>query len=305
MERTGLLKWLTVTWFLSVMLVASVIGAPGADAQTSHHSSSSTSSKVSVVVFGDSTAFTLAYSLGVGPLPSKLHYSLQDRGNIGCGLPQDMPYRSGGVVWQPTRVCSSSTTTPLPNTPLAQQPLPVQWERALTKYHPNVVVLLAGRWQVTDLLYDGGWTNILNPIIAADVKQELESASDLFTSAGANVVFLTTPCVAQQPLQPDGQPVPERDPARIAAYNALIRQVAAEHSTTDSVVDLDALVCPGGRFTATYKGTTIRTSDGIHFTDQAGLVLGRALMPPILSVGREQMARVRTAGSRADTRSGG
>ncbi len=304
MERAGLLKWLTVVWFLSVMLVASVIGAPDADAQTSHHSSSSTNSKVSVVVFGDSTAFTLAYTLGVGPLPKKLHYSLQDEGYIGCGLPQNMPYRSGGVVWQPKPVCSSSTTTPLPNTPLAEQPLLVQWERATSKYHPNVVVLLAGRWQVTDLLYDGGWTNILNPIIAAVVKQELESTSDLFTSAGANVVFLTSPCVDER-VQPDGQPVPERDPARIAAYNVLIRQVAAEHPTTDSVVDLNALVCPGARYTPTYKGTTIRTSDGIHFTDQAGLVLGRALMPPILSAGRKQMARDRAAGSRAATRSGG
>jgi hypothetical protein len=304
MERTALLKWLTVTWFLGVMLVTSVIGAPGADAQTSHHSSSSTSSKVSVVVFGDSTAFTLAYTLGVGPLPSKLHYSLEDEGHIGCGLPQSIPYRENGVVYEPTPVCTSSTT-PLPNTGLHNQPLMVQWEAALTKYHPNVVVLLAGRWQVQDFLYDGGWTNILNPIIAAKVKQELESASDLFTSAGANVVFLTSPCVAEQPLQPDGS-LGGRDPARIAAYNALIRQVAAEHPTTDSVVDLDALVCPGGRFTATYKGTTIRTSpDGIHFTDEAGLVLGPALMPPILSAGRQQMARVRTAGSRAARRSSG
>jgi hypothetical protein len=283
-----------------------VIGAPGAYAQTSHHSSSSTSAtsgKVSVVVFGDSTAFTLAYTLGVGPLPSKLHYSLEDNGHIGCGLPQSIPFRSGGVVYGPTRVCTSSTT-PLPNTPLQDQPLAVQWEAALTKYHPNVVVLLSGRWQVQDFLYDGAWTNILNPIIAAIVKQELESASDLFTSAGTNVVFLTSPCVADQPLQPDGS-LGGRDPARIAAYNALVRQVAAEHPTTDSVVDLDALVCPGGRFTATYKGKTIRTSpDGIHFTDQAGLVLGRALMPPILSAGRQQMARVSTAGSRAARRSG-
>ena len=299
-----MLKWLTVTWFLSVTLVTSVIGAPGADAKTSRHSSSGTSSKVSVVVFGDSTAFTLAYTLGVGPLPSKLHYSLKDEAHIGCGLPGSTELRSKGIPYNPDSTCSSSTT-PTPNTPLLSQPLPVQWETGLTKYHPNVVVFLAGRWQVTDHFYDGAWTNILNPIFAATVKQQLESASDLFTSAGANVVFLTAPCVDVLPIQPDGQPWPESDPARISAYNALLRQVAAEHPTTDSVVDLDALVCPGGSFTATYKGTTIRTSDGIHFTDQAGLVLGRALMPPILSAGRQQIARVRTAGSRAATRSGG
>jgi hypothetical protein len=302
MARIGSLKWLPVTCVLSAFLVACATGA--ADASTSHHLSSSTNSKVSVVVFGDSTAFTLAWSLGAGPLPSKLHYSLRNEAHIGCGLPDSTPLRMKGVVYDPGGACSS-TTAPTPNSPLISQPLPVQWETVLAKYHPNVVVLLAGRWQVTDRLYDGGWTNILNPTFAANVKQQLESASNLFTSAGANVVFLTAPCENETPPQPDGQPWPESDPTRIAAYNSLVRQVAAEHAATDSVVDLDALVCPGGKYNTRYKGVTIRSSDGVHFTQQAGSVLGRALMPPILSGGREQIARVHAAGSRAATRPGG
>jgi SGNH domain (fused to AT3 domains) len=259
---------------------------------------------VRVVVFGDSIGFTLAYSLGVGSLPSKLHYSLKNEAHIGCGLPDSTPLRFKGVVTDPGSVCND-TKTPTPNAPFTSQPLPVQWETALAKYRPNVVVFLAGRWQVTDRLYDGAWTNILNPTFAANVKQQLESASDLFTSTGADVVFLTTPCVDETPPQPDGQPWPESDPARIAAYNALVRQVATEYPTTDSVVDLNALVCPGGKYTANFQGVTIRTSDGIHFTAQSGVALGRALMPSILSAGREHPARAHASSTGAATRPSG
>jgi hypothetical protein len=58
------------------------------------------------------------------------------------------------------------------------------------------------------------------------------------------------------------------------------------------VLDLNAIVCPGGHYTATYKGVQIRTSDGIHFTDQAGAALAPAIMPTIVAAGRAQMARL-------------
>jgi hypothetical protein len=79
---------------------------------------------------------------------------------------------------------------------------------------------------------------------------------------------------------------------RLAIYNELVRQVAVEHPTTDSVADLNAVVCPGGKSTPTYKGVTIRKPDGVHFTEQAGLVLAAALMPQIVAAGRAQMTRV-------------
>jgi len=300
--RTRSLTRVCTVCILSFAFAICATGAQNADARTSHKSSSST--KVKVVLFGDSTGFTLGFSLDSGSLPSKLHYSLKDEAHIGCGLPDNTPLRFKGVVSYPGSVCND-TTTSVPNTPLLSQPLPVQWKAVLAKYHPNVVVLLAGRWQITDRLYDGVWTNILDPTFAARVKQQLESASDLFSSEGANVVFLTTPCVDETPPQPDGQPWPESDPARIAAYNTLVRQVAAENPTTDSVVDFNALVCPNGNYSATYKGVTIRTSDGIHFTPQAGQALGAALMPPILSAGREQIARIRAEGSKTARRRSG
>ena len=152
-------------------------------------------------------------------------------------------------------------------------------------------VLLAGRWEEVDRLYMGQWTNILNPPYAAYVKQQLELASKIVTPSGANMVFLTAPCLGE-PLSPNGTPWPEDSPARQAAYNDLVRQVAAEYPKTDSVVDLNAVVCPGGNNSPTYKGVTVRTADGIHFTLQAGPALAPAIMPKIVAAGRAQMARV-------------
>ncbi len=154
---------------------------------------------------------------------------------------------------------------------------------------PNVVVVLAGRWEVVDREYKGNWTNILHPAYAAYVKSQLEMASTLVTTTGANLVFLTAPCT-DEGEQPDGQPWPEDNPARLAEYNKLVRQVAARHPKTDSVVDLDAAVCPGGKFTSSLDGVAVRRSDGIHFTDQGGAVLAKDLMPAVVAAGRAQMA---------------
>ena len=54
----------------------------------------------------------------------------------------------------------------------------------MNEVKPNVVVLLAGRWEVVDREYQGAWTNILSPTYAAYVKAQLEEASKLVTSTG-------------------------------------------------------------------------------------------------------------------------
>ena len=233
---------------LGAVLLISTGGVAAARAPDLH----SPHSIVRIVVFGDSTAYTLAFSLGVLQLDDKYHDFLQDRGNIGCGLVTGPEERVMGVPYYPKSDCDGSPATP--GEAFNAEPLKSKWIAALAEYHPNVVVLLAGRWEIVDRMYNGAWTNILVPVFAAYVKQELEAASNMFTAAGANVVFLTAPCVDEQ-TQPDGQPWPENDPGpRLAAYNALVRTVADEHPRTDSVVDLDALGLPQGRVLGGIQG---------------------------------------------------
>ena len=135
----------------------------------------------------------------------------------------------------------------------------------------------------------------MHPAYAAYVKEQLEQASQLVTATGAHMVFLTAPCT-DEGEQPDGAPWPEDDPARLAAFNRLVREVVAEHPLTDSVVDLNAAACPGGKFASTVDGVVLRRSDGIHFTNAGGIWLAPKLMPPIVAAGRAQAASGGPAG---------
>jgi hypothetical protein len=279
---------------IAVLLVSTDgIAAAQSKTLTSRHEPT-----VKVELFGDSSAFTLGYSLGVKKVSDKYHFTLQDKGNIGCGLVSGPSMRFEGDLYHPVSACNGSPASP--GEPLSSQPLTDQWTADIAKNHPNVVVFLAGRWEIVDRLYNGVWTNILNPTFAAYVQQQLVAATNIFTSGGANVVFVTAPC-ADEAAQPDGQPWPESDPARLAAYNTILREVAAENPTRDSVEDLSAVVCPGGAYSATYKGVTIRTTDGIHFTPVAGATLASALLPSILASGRAAIAHDHAGSSKGST----
>ena len=166
---------------------------------------------------------------------------------------------------------------------------PVEWQRRIAAFHPNVVVVLAGRWEVLDRTYDGRWTNILDPVYASYVKSQLQRAVDVATAQGARVVLLTAPCY-DSGEQSDGNPWPEDSAARLAVYNRLVDEVAAANPTKASTVNLDAAACPGGHFEQFINGEQIRESDGVHFTWTDGTVLGPKLWPGIVKAGREQMA---------------
>jgi peptidoglycan/LPS O-acetylase OafA/YrhL len=248
--------------------------------------------KVRVLLLGDSIALTLGFGLAYATLQQKYDYILSDDGILGCGVVMGPEVELMGARYATPPACSGA---PLDKSaPINKQPWPYQWLNAMAVTHPNVVVLLAGRWEVVDREYLGKWTNILNPKYAAYVKHQLELTSDLVTTSGAHMVFLTTPCT-NEGEQPDGAPWPEDNPARQAVYNRLVREVAALHPTTDSVVNLNAATCPGGKFSTDVDGVAVRRSDGVHFTDRAGGILAPTIMPPIVASGRAQMAAAAAA----------
>jgi len=179
--------------------------------------------------------------------------------------------------------------------PAADQPWPEQWRRWVRQERPNVVMILAGRWEVMNRTYHGRWTDILHPAYAAYVKRQLELAVGVAGSDGARVVLLTAPCY-DSGLQPDGEPWPEDDPARVDAYNRLVDQVAAEQSGSVSVIDLHAMVCPGGRYHQVIDGVTVRDpADGVHFTLSGGDFLASRIWPTAARLGRQQLAALARA----------
>jgi hypothetical protein len=254
----------------------------------------STAPPVRVLLMGDSIALTLGEGLADQTLQTKYDYILSDQGILGCGVVMGPEVELMGERDATPPACNGSPF--VDGTPLHLQPWPYQWLNAMAVTRPNVVVLLAGRWEVVDRLYDGKWTNILNPTFAAYVKHQLELTSDLVTASGSHLVYLTAPCT-DEGEQPYGAPWPEDNPARLAVYNKLVREVAAEHPATDSVVDLFAATCPGGHFTTDIHGVAVRRTDGVHFTLQGGEVLGPDIMPQIVASGRAQMSQSTASGT--------
>jgi hypothetical protein len=281
-------KSIRKTVITAIILVCSVAGVSGTANAHTDRTRIASKTPVTVEFFGDSTALTLGGALGIPKLESKYHYRLKDHGILGCGVAIGPSVILKGVTYITAAACRGKPTPP--SAPLDTQPWPIEWKADLLADHPNVAVLLAGVWEVVDRQYNGQLTNILNPAYAAYIKQQLEMASNIVTASGANMVFITAVCT-KQTLQADGTPWPEDSPARLNAYNQLLGQVAAEFPNTDSVVNLNAVVCPGDKFRATYKGVVIRQPDGVHFSPISGSVLEKVVMTKILSSGHAQMAR--------------
>jgi lysophospholipase L1-like esterase len=300
--------WVVVPAGVGAVLVAVIAATTGTSAvastaltggtgNTGSGSSSSTSTTapplsaagppVKVLLFGDSVALTLGLGLGEQNVQDMYDYQLTDKGILGCGVVDGPQVELMGTRYDTPEACGGSGVEP--GGPAANEPWQDQWRGAISQDAPNVVVLLAGRWEVVDREFNGTWTNILHPALAAYVKSQLEQASQLVTASGAHMVFLTGPCT-DEGEQPDGAPWPEDNPARLAVYNKLVREVAAEHATTDSVVNLFGAACPGGKFAPTVHGVTIRQTDGVHFTVAGGQYLASRIMPAIVASGRAQMA---------------
>jgi hypothetical protein len=148
------------------------------------------------------------------------------------------------------------------------------------KFHPDVVLVLSGRWETYDRYVNGRKTSLGKPDLDRLLAANFDRALDLFAGLGARVAMVTTPCVASGEL-PDGSDDPANDPARAARYNELLRAAVARKPENAQVVDLNALLCPGGRYTPTIGGQPVRASDGIHIRVTAGpfiapLLLGTA-----------------------------
>ena len=255
---------------------------------------------VKALLIGDSTAVTLG--LGLSEVDKTYDVTEQDQGIIGCGVTVGTQYVTKGTEVPFNQPCNSNPpppgtpqlkTTATPYGVTVKSPDAERWTVWYTnwvdKFDPNVVMVLAGRWEVVTRTYEGKSTNILAPAFAAYVKDQLQHTVALASAKGARVVLLTAPCYATGE-QPDGQPWSTNSLARLDAYNGLLRQVAAEDPTTVSVLDLSALACPDGHYQQAIDGVPLRTSDGVHFTITGGKYLAPKIWPTVVKVGREQMA---------------
>ena len=174
---------------------------------------------VRVMLVGDSTALTLG--VGLGAVESHWHIDQSNLAILGCGVDQ------GSSVWDDSQGQLENLAIADPCRLVPKKgyvPWPTAWSEWVRSVKPNVVVLLAGRWEVDDRSYLGHRTNILHAAYAAYTKQQLEKAVRIATSTGARMVLMTAPCYSEGE-QLDGDPWPQDDIRRVEKYNSLVRAV--------------------------------------------------------------------------------
>ena len=230
---------------------------------------------------GDSTAFTLAIALSA----EQRDYGVTsyDGGILGCGVTDGAEYQLQGVDAPMAPQCSGRTFT-------AQWPQ--LWLRQIAQFQPDVVMILAGRWEVVNRTYEGRWTNIDDPAYAAYVKRSSSTPCRWPGPSGAHVILMTAPCY-DSGEQPNGDPWPEDSPTRLAIYNGLVREVAATSPDT-SLLDFNAMACPGGQYEQYMDGVQVRLTDGVHFSTGGG-VFASTIWPFVLRLGTSRWPERETA----------
>jgi hypothetical protein len=213
-----------------------------------------------------------------------------DEGTLGCDL-DSVPVNLSGVVSPPTPGCLDWWST---------------WSTWEADFHPDVVGILIGRWEVSDHLDNGQWVHVGEPVWDAHLTAELDTAVNIFSDGGSKVILFTMPYVDPSQEAANGTPFSENDPARATAFNAVLAGVARHRPGQVTLIDVNRMLDPSGQYQASVHGVLARTTDGIHISVPGGEYLQPQVLPTVVRLGREARAATQplsAAGSHHPTRS--
>jgi peptidoglycan/LPS O-acetylase OafA/YrhL len=199
-------------------------------------------------IFGDSVAWTLGAYMPDHPGLAMNNIAIQ-----GCGITLQNAILELGTPHSLYPYCPG---------------WPAKYQGAINIDDPDVGVLLLNRWELMDAKINGAgsYTHVGQPDFDRYLTGQLDQAVQIITSHGAHLVLLTA-AYTHRSERPDGGLYAEDQPARVDALNALLRAEATRHPATVTLLDLNKLVCPDGRYTESIGGLQVR-SDGLHFTPQ-------------------------------------
>jgi len=208
-----------------------------------------------VVVLGDSTAYTLGFALNA---TAPATTTVVNGGLFGCGL----------VIG--TAVSNNPPKPELAMFPACNVASPVdeQWpardELTVANTGPgDIVLFVAGTWEVQDILQDGRWRNIEQSSYQRYILTQMRRAVNIGTEHGAHFDFATMPAL-NSGAAAHASPFPEDSRRRRLIYDSLIDKTAAEFPGKVSVIDYGGILSPGGVYTGYLDGVEVRTPDGIH-----------------------------------------
>jgi peptidoglycan/LPS O-acetylase OafA/YrhL len=158
-----------------------------------------------------------------------------------------------------------------------------RWQRGVNTDDPDVAVIELNRWELMDRQLDGTYQHVGEPAYDAYLLAQLDRAVSIAGSHGAAVVLLTA-AYTHRAEKPDGSLYGEDQPARVDAWNQLLRLEQAKHPRQITILDLNKVVCPAGKFTWNLDGFQIR-SDGLHYTP-AGVqrIIAPWLLPKLAQI---------------------
>ena len=268
----------TVAVIFATSLAAAIPSAGAGPPQPPFHD------PVRALLIGDSTMLTLG--VAIAPWAHLYDVDELDAGILGCGVTFSNAQIEFGARIPTALPCSLSPGH-------SRLTIYEAWAHEVATFHPEVVAILAGRWEVHNLLVGFKTVNITQRSFQEQVAAGLTRAVEISRSGGARVVLVTQPC-ANSGERADGQPWPEDSPRRLAIYNGIVRTVARR--TGASVLDLYSMVCPGGHYQQTVDGVTVRQPDGVHFAISSGAFFAPRIFSVLIADGR--MAELRSRSSR-------
>ncbi len=267
----------TVAPAVAAAPINSVDTIPLGEQQALESASAFTSDPVRFLLVGDSLAVTAGLGLVRG---SVTHFGVQvdNKGVLGCDL-DDLDAISSGQEDIPVSACRHWKTL---------------WSNEIESYHPDVVGLLAGRWDITDHLLGNTVVSIDQPAWNRHLQNEMEQVVAVLSARGAKVVLFTMPYIDPPEEAPNGSLYPENRNSRVDEYNQILERVAARHPDEVTVINLNKLLDPSGHFQTVVDGLTVRWADGIHITKAGGQWLEPFVLPTIAELGLEARASGRT-----------
>jgi peptidoglycan/LPS O-acetylase OafA/YrhL len=257
------------------ILGATVVPAasPPTSALTTPVSDLRTHAPVRMLLVGDSMATYLGGDWRT--VAPRYGVQLTNEGIIGCGLTS-----TGRVIVQGEAISDESAPY---FSGVKCRRWPQYWTNQIDLTHPQVAAMLFGPFELRDHLLNGQWVHMGMPAWDNMEISNLQRAVSVLSAQGEKVVFFTSPYY-KQGEQLDGAPWPEDDPARVNRWNALLREVAAGHKGTVSVIDLGRFLSPGGHYASVVHGVAVRWATNIHITPAGGALLAPFVFPQIVSL---------------------
>jgi peptidoglycan/LPS O-acetylase OafA/YrhL len=228
-----------------------------------------------ILLVGDSIALSIGNGVTSYATAHPGEIAFLGRASLGCGMLRGGEIEIGLELSEQPGECDDWNT---------------RWLQPLQQMQPDVVVCLVGAWDLLDRKLDGRMYSPGDPEFDRYFLSELDHATQLLGSTGANVVLLTAPYFSRPELVGQtGHAWPEYEPWRVDHVNALFSDFLVSHPGRYTLLDLNRFVSPGGKFTDELGGVSPLRGDGVHFTiEGATYVATQWLVPKLQDVARLQ-----------------